>query len=191
MNTKTKCLLAVIVTFLPFMAKALAPLQGTCSSTNPYNYGDTGPDGGIVFHIDEDGCTGAEAQPYDVGATKSNGYRSTTQNYADATKASNAYNTTVITKALHCRSSADNPTNDFCWHLSRIEELEFLHMQYQTVGNFVAACYTSQTYKSGYDTSIHYSAIMFGTYLDGTSTTARYDTLNHDRAVRVFNANKQ
>jgi hypothetical protein len=122
----TKCWLAVIVTFLPFMAVAHYDSSlGACSSTNHYDYGDTGPDGGIVFYL-EGACSGMEAQPYDVGVRLI---------WDDAISASAAYNNTVITKAISCPTTTQ-PTTPLCWHLPTLTELNYLYDQKSVLGYF-------------------------------------------------------
>ena len=124
MNTMTKRLLAVIVTFLPAMAIAYDPSLGPCSSTtNPYNYGDTGPDGGRVVHIEE-ACSGLEAKLIDAGGTTN--LLAIQYTYADGVVAAAAYNVTPITEALLCSTTA-NPENDYCWHLPDATDLGYLH----------------------------------------------------------------
>ena len=139
----TKCWLAVIVTFLPFMAVAYDSSLGACSSTNPYNYGDTGPDGGIVFYL-EGACSGMEAQPYDVGANSANAYIGLWEDWDDAITASAAYNDTTITKALSCPTTA-NPTTSYCWHLPSRTELSYLYEQRSVVGGLADGHYWSST----------------------------------------------
>ena len=132
MNTMTKCWLAVIVTFVPVMAVAYDSSLGACSSTNPYFYGDTGPDGGIVFYLEE-ACSGMEAQPYDVGANSSNAYVGVEGFWDDAISASAAYNNTYITHAIKCPTTT-KPTCPFCWHLPTSAELKYLYEQRRWVG---------------------------------------------------------
>ena len=141
MNTMTKCLLAVIVTFLPFMAVAYDPSLGACSTTNPYHYGDTGPDGGIVFYIDGGGCNGMEAQPYDVGANSANSYQGVQLIWSQAIANSAAYNITPITTALSCSTTA--PSSPYCWHLPPSSDLNQLYIHRALLGCAATAYWSS------------------------------------------------
>ena len=164
----TKCWLAVIVTFLPFMAVAHYDSSlGACSSTNYYDYGDTGPDGGIVFYL-EGACSGMEAQPYDVGANSANAYIGMWEDWDDAITASAAYNDTTITKALSCPTTA-NPTTSYCWHLPSRTELSYLYEQRYVVGGFANIYYWSSTEPNAFtgiikEPSGNYAWIQYFTY---------------------------
>ena len=184
MNTMTKCWLAVIVTFVPVMAFAYKASLGACSSTNPYNYGDTGPDGGIVFYL-EGACSGMEAQPYDVGANSANAYIRVWEDWGDAITASAAYNDTPITEALSCPTTT-NPTTSYCWHLPTFTELINVYEQ-NTVLNGIApkGFYWSST--QSLPNTQHYDFLNLLTAASGDAPT--YAAKNNIRAVRSFYAN--
>ena len=178
MNTMTKCWLAVIVTFLPFMAVAYDSSLGACSSTNPYFYGDTGPDGGIVFYL-EGACSGMEAQPYDVGANSANAYIGLWENWDDAITASAAYNNTVITKAIRCPTTT-KPTTPLCWHLPTLTELNYLYEQKPVLNPFS----DSSGYWSSTESSSNFAWFQDfnGGYQDGGNKYGARPV----RAVRAF-----
>ena len=177
MNTMTKYGLAVIVTFLPFMAVAYDSFLGPCSSTNHYDYGDTGPDGGIVFYL-EGACSGMEAQPYDVGANSANAYIRVWEDWGDAITASAAYNNTTITKALSCPTTT-NPTTSYCWHLPSRTELSYLYEQKSVVGGLAGNPYWTSTIVNSYDA--WYQFFYFG-YQDFGDKSMALPV----RAVRTF-----
>ena len=180
MNTMTKCLLAVIVTFLPFMAVAYDPSQGACSSTNPYHYGDPGPDAGIVFYIDGGGCNGMEAQPYDVGANSANAYQGIPKIWSEAVTTAAAYNITPITTALSCSTTA--PSSSYCWHLPDVNNLNKLADQKIATG-CTAPVYWSSSGAASYPNMSKYKALLFASKIE--LETYSYTPLNV-RSIRSF-----
>jgi len=178
----TKCWLAVIVTFVPVTAVAYDASLGACSSTNHYDYGDTGPDGGIVFYL-EGACSGMEAQPYDVGANYACPNCGVHEDWGDAITASARYNDTTITKALSCPTFQSSPSN-YCWHLPSQSELNYLYEQKSVVGGFDPRFYywtsTRYLYESGPDGAREQS------FKSGLQTEDDMDSSNPVRAVRAF-----
>ena len=116
---------------------------GTGASCTPYHWGDTGPDGGIVYYVDGSGCHGLEAQSTDASS-------GTSMDWATAISTSAAYNTTTITggSGLNCSTTAF-PSTPNCWHLPSKTELEYLYEQKTVVGGFANNFYWSS---SEYDT---------------------------------------
>ena len=138
MKLSTKCLLAVIATSLPFMAVAYDSNLGPCSyPSNIYHYGDTAPDGGIVFKVTGDGCHGMEAATSNAGS----GAKLT---WEQAVIAAASYNETDITTALTC-STTEAHTTPLCWHLPSKHELQLLHEQSDLVEGYTNGYYWSST----------------------------------------------
>ena len=111
----------------------------------PYHWGDTGPDGGIVFYVDGSGCHGLEAQAADASS-------GALMNWATAISTAAAYNTTAITGTLGFNCSTTSypsltapPATPNCWHLPSKTELEYLYEQKTDVGGFGDSNYWSST----------------------------------------------
>ena len=120
-------------------APGLQGIPGTSASAcTPYNWGDTGPDGGKVFYVDGSGCHGLEAQAADasLGALFT---------WSAAISAAAAYNITTITgtSGLNCSTTAF-PATPNCWHLPSKNELSWLYEK-KTVGGFANNNYWSST----------------------------------------------
>ncbi|MSS75947.1 MAG: DUF1566 domain-containing protein [Methyloglobulus sp.] len=184
------------------VAVEAAEATGAATSCTPYNLGDTGPDGGKVFYVDGSGCHGLEAQPYDVGsdvgatsvetpaisqitgqpydvgATSDNSYVGVYKTWSDAITTSAAYNTTTITNALSCSTSA-YPTTPNCWHLPSKTELGYLYEQRSVVGGFSNTLYWSST---ELDANFAWNQIFFNGNQNYYNKTITYLV----RAVRAF-----
>ena len=129
-------------------AQGAAGTPGTSgSSCTPHHWGDTGPDGGVVFYVDGSGCHGLEAQAADASSGG-------TMIWSAAISAAAAYNLSSSsitgTAGLNCSrsafpSSAALPATPNCWHLPSKTELNYLYEQKFVVGGFADRGYWSST----------------------------------------------
>ena len=120
-------------------------IKGGKGGSPVYHWGDTGPDGGIVFYVDGSGQHGLEAQPADAMINNS-----AVTDWATAISAGASYNRTAITNALSCSASIA-PSTPNCWHLPSKTELEYLYEQRAVVGGFASSSYWSSTDYSSTD----------------------------------------
>ena len=109
----------------------------TGSSCTHYHLGNTGPDGGKVFYIDDSNCHGLEAKTSDASSGE-------TMTWATAIAISASYNTTAITIALSCSTTNAQFTPN-CWHLPSKSELNYLCEQKTVVGGFTNLNYWSSS----------------------------------------------
>ena len=119
-------------------------LHGTESNTGPtdvsctpYHLGNTGPDGGKVFYIDDYNCHGLEAKTSDASSGE-------VMTWTAAIAISASYNTTAITIALSCSTTNAQFTAN-CWHLPSKTELNYLCEQKTVVGGFANLDYWSSS----------------------------------------------
>ena len=152
---------------------------GTGASCTPYHWGDTGPDGGIVYYVDGSGCHGLEAQSTDASSGAA-------MDWATAISTSAAYNTTTITgpSGLNCSTTAfpslsATPATPNCWHLPTKTELEYLYEQKTVVGGFANSGYWSSS-ESGSDVA------WYQYFNNGSQTNLDKSNPLPVRAVRAF-----
>ena len=135
-----------------------------------YSWGETGPDGGIVFYVDGSGQHGLEAQEEDNNGDG--------LSWSDAIAAAASYNNTDITIELDC-SDTDFPSTPNCWHLPSKTELQYLYEQRNVVGGF--ANYNDWSSAQG-DSGIAWGQYFGSGYQNGSSE----DSTGRVRAVRAF-----
>jgi hypothetical protein len=147
---------------------------GTGSNCTPYNWGDTGPDGGKVFYVDGSGCHGLEAKAVED-------IRSFT--WSAAISAAAAYNTTTITgtSGLNCSTTA-YPATPNCWHLPSKNELSWLYEMraWTGMGNLFYWSSTEVFYGGVQDKAWNSG------FNDGTENIVLKTTTARVRAVRAF-----
>ena len=150
------------------------PAGGSCSPI--YHWGAAGPDGGKVFYVDGSGCHGLEAQ-----ATETPLINGVLPNQPQAMTQAIAYNTTPITVALSCSTTAQ-PTTPNCWHLPTRVELHYLWANRTAAQlNLLPLPYWSA--EDFIDSSIAQAWFM---RQDGFFNTAPSATTYSARAVRAF-----
>ena len=160
------------------------PMDGDSSPV--FMIGDTGPAGGIVFHVTDGGRHGLEAAPEDQSASEQ--YCSEifdipgivnlpTINTVDPN--SGAFNTQAIIDDSCGDSGALVSKIAIGWFLPNKEELNLLYLQKDIVGGFASADYMSSSKIDNLNSWVQLFSIGSQTSLDG-GDTARV------RAIRAF-----
>lgn len=124
-----------------------------------YAIGDTGPAGGVVFHVTNGGLNGLEAAPVDQGTAPWNCFGTNITDVDDLASAgdldpnSGAVNTPLI--AVQCTGSQTNaavlaavyvwPNGQTGGFLPNKEELDLLYNQKDVVGGFASGNYWSSS----------------------------------------------
>ena len=118
----------------------------------PYEIGDTGPAGGIVFYVNDNGLHGLEAAPEDQSGNASWGCIETEIDGADNNSVgSGAQNTTDIVagcadEGIAAKIADAYQLNDYAdWFLPSKDELILLYQQQEVVGGFSADGYWSSS----------------------------------------------
>ncbi len=158
-----------------------------CSSVpHTYAIGDTGPAGGIVFYIRDDGLHGMEAAPADQSSAEWGCYVTDIAGADGTAVGTGAQNTADILagcseSGIAARIADDYTLNGYDdWFLPSKDELNLLYQQKDVVGGFADVGYWSSTeYASNY---------AWGQYFnDGyQGYGTKFTTLILVRAVRAF-----
>ncbi len=125
-----------------------------CPGTSPYSIGETGPAGGKVFYVTDNGLHGLEAAPVDhpLGVNWGCGGGIFVPNAQDTSLGAGASNTAAIVTA--CYQYLDTPAkiaNDYVlngysdWYLPSFGELQILYSQRDILGGFADSKYWSST----------------------------------------------
>ncbi len=157
-------------------------------SLSPHSYaiGDTGPAGGVVFYITNNGQNGMEAAPKDQGAMVLWGCNNTLMSGADGTAVgTGAQNTSDILAGCSDAGIAAEKADEYTlngyndWFLPSKDELDLLYQQKSVVGGFNSGLYWSSTeYDSGY--------AWYTRMLTGDQGAVDKDLTIRVRAVRAF-----
>jgi len=123
-----------------------------CSPALPYEIGERGPAGGIVFYITHGGLHGLEAARADQSAGAAWGCYETEIAGADGTAVgTGAQNTVDIVVGCHVSGIAANIADNYTlngyddWFLPSKDELSLLYQQKDVVGGFTTDYYWSST----------------------------------------------
>ena len=123
-----------------------------CSPALPYEIGERGPAGGIVFYITHGGLHGLEAARADQSAGAAWGCYETEIAGADGTAVgTGAQNTVDIVVGCHVSGIAANIADNYTlngyddWFLPSKDELNLLYQQKDVVGGFAVDYYWSST----------------------------------------------
>jgi hypothetical protein len=126
--------------------------RGVPAWTCPYQIGDTGPAGGIVFYVTDGGAHGLEAAPVDQAISEAWGCNSTDIPGATGTAVGNGKaNTAAIIAGCADAGAAAKFANDYTlngygdWFLPSKDELNELYSQKGIVGGITSDFYWSSS----------------------------------------------
>ncbi|GFO72553.1 trimeric autotransporter adhesin [Bathymodiolus japonicus methanotrophic gill symbiont] len=132
---------------------------GSCETT--YKIGDTGPSGGLVFYITDEGMHGIESSPVDQGWAEWGCHGNYVHNAGSELVGSGAKNTRAIL-AAGCASreggrTAVQMTDDYelngfdDWYLPSRDELNLMqtHLYQSGLGDFWSSMYSSSSQNTG------------------------------------------
>ena len=168
----------VLVSSSAFAAKPVSPLS----------IGDTGPGGGIVFHVTDDGKHGLEAAPNDQIDKMKWGLLNTPTTAAKSGLFGGSYNTERIisTNGVHTDGTSYaalvaanyNGGGYGDWYLPSKDELDLMYVRMNLIGDLNLNHYWSSTQGP--------NGPWFVDFRDGTDGEGSYGSTIGVRAVRAF-----
>jgi len=158
-----------------------------------YEIGETGPAGGIVYHVTDGGLHGLEASHEDQGASAEWGCLGTDVNFVENLATddavdpnSGAHNTLLIriacggATAAAVAGSYEGPNGKTTnWYLPNKEELDLLYNQRGVVGGFDSNSYWSSSESSS-------NVAWYQVFVDSGQGVGIKDFADGVRAVRAF-----
>jgi hypothetical protein len=154
--------------------------------SNNYAIGDTGPAGGIVFYVSDNGLHGLEAAPVNLGLTGW-GCQGTVTGASGTAVGTGAQNTSdILANCAESGIAADlastySISGESGWHLPSIGELKLLYFAAYVSGFDPSAI---QTYWTSTENSLNSARVL--DIRDGTERSVDKNGLHGVRPIRAF-----